>query len=165
MLVPCHDTMPIFMIFRHVLDLHEFKIKVSRCSRPSHDAQMFEFHSHFFHGTQKFNQGHTCDFSTHFGAPEHVHAIHIQIMHIKSPETQIMYKRPNEPEIIPKFSRALIQFYVASVNKIRGGGSVYRFAHKGDTFPLGTTRLVERISGFARGLYQNLSQFSQKLYV
>ena len=38
-------------------------------------------------------------------------------------------------------------------------------AHKGDTFPLGTTRLVEGISGFARSLYQNLSQLSQKLYI
>ena len=34
MLVPCHDTMPSFMIFKRVLELQEFK-----------------------------NQGHTCDFS------------------------------------------------------------------------------------------------------
>ena len=77
MLVPCHDTMPSFMIFRRVLDLHEFKIKVSRCSRPSHDAQMFEFHSHFLHGTYKFTQGRTCDFLTNFGALEHVLVVQI----------------------------------------------------------------------------------------
>ena len=81
------------MISRRVLDLHEFKNQVSRCSRPSHDAQMFEFHSHFLHGTYKFIQGHTCDFSTNFGAPEHVLAVQIWIMHIKCIETQLMYKK------------------------------------------------------------------------
>ena len=43
MLVPCHDTMPSFMIFRRVLDLHELKNHVSQSFRPSHDAQMFNF--------------------------------------------------------------------------------------------------------------------------
>ena len=51
MLVPCHDTMPSFMIFRRVLDLQELKNQVSQSFRPSHDAQMFEFHSHLLHGT------------------------------------------------------------------------------------------------------------------
>ena len=51
MLVPWHDTMPSFLNTRRVLDLHEFKSKASRCSQPSHDAQMFQFHSRFFHGT------------------------------------------------------------------------------------------------------------------
>ena len=72
MLVPCHDTMPSFMIFNRVLDLQELKNQVSQSFRPSHDAQMFEFHSHFLHGTYKFTQRHTCDFSTNFGALEHV---------------------------------------------------------------------------------------------
>ena len=45
MLVPCHDTMPSFMIFRRVLELQELKNQVSQSFRPSHDAQMFEFHS------------------------------------------------------------------------------------------------------------------------
>ena len=77
MLVPCHDTMPSFMIFRHVLDLQELKNQVSQSFRPRHDARMFEFHSHFMHGTYKFTQGHTCDFSTNFGALEHVHVVQI----------------------------------------------------------------------------------------
>ena len=51
MLVPCHDTMPSFMIFSHVLDLQELKNQVSQCFQPRHDAKMFEFHSHFLHGT------------------------------------------------------------------------------------------------------------------
>ena len=85
MLVPCHDTMPSFMIFRRVLDLQELKIQVSQSFRPSHDAQMFEFHSHFLHGANKFTQGHTCDFSTNFGALEHVLVVQILIMHIKCP--------------------------------------------------------------------------------
>ena len=63
-------------------------------------------------------------------------------MHIKSPETLLMYKRQNEPETIPKFNRAVMYFYVAFVKKLKGGvggGSVYRFTLKGGTFPLGTT--------------------------
>ena len=87
MLVPCHDTMPSFMIFSRVFDLQELKNQVSQSLRPSHDAQMFEFHSHFLHGTYKFTQRHTCDFSTNFGALEHVLVVQIWIMHIKCPET------------------------------------------------------------------------------
>ena len=77
MLVPCHDTMPSFMIFRRVLELQELKIQVSQSLRPSNDAQMFEFHSHLLHGTYKFTQGHTCDFSNNFGALEHVLVVQI----------------------------------------------------------------------------------------
>ena len=81
------------MISRQVLNLQEFKNQVSHCFRPSHDTQMFEFHSHFLHGTYKFTQGHTCDFSTNFGALEHVLVVEILIMHIKCPKTQLMYKK------------------------------------------------------------------------
>ena len=79
MLVPCHENMPSFLIFRRVLDLQELKNQVSRSFRPSHDSQMFEFHFHFLHGTYKFTQGHTCDFSTNFGALEHVLVVQIWI--------------------------------------------------------------------------------------
>ena len=77
MLVPCHDTMPSFMIFRRVLELQELKNQVSQSFRPSHDAQIFEFHFHFLDGTYKFTQGHTCGFSTNFGALEHVLVVQI----------------------------------------------------------------------------------------
>ena len=77
MLVPCHDTMPSFMIFRRVLDLQELKNQVSQSFRPSHDAQMFEFHCHFLHGTYKFTQRHIFDFSTNLYALEHVHVVQI----------------------------------------------------------------------------------------
>ena len=77
MFVPCHDTMTSFMIFRHVLDLQELKNQASQSFRPSHDAQIFEFHSHFLHGTYKSTQGHTCDFSTNFDAQEHVLVVQI----------------------------------------------------------------------------------------
>ena len=93
MLVPCHDTMPSFMVFRRVLDLQEFKNQFSQSFRASHDALMFEFHSHLLHGTYKFTQEHTCDFSNNFGALEHVLVVQIWIMHIKCPETQLMYKK------------------------------------------------------------------------
>ena len=71
------DTMPSFMIFRRLLDLQELKNQVSQSFRPSYDAQMFEFHSHFLHGTYKFTQRHTCNFSTNFGALEHVFVVQI----------------------------------------------------------------------------------------
>ena len=77
MLVPCHETMPSFMIFRRVLELQELKHQVSQSFRRSHDAQMFEFHSHLLHGTKKFTQGHTCNFSNNFGAPEPVLVVQI----------------------------------------------------------------------------------------
>ena len=51
MLVPFHDTMPSFMNFRRDLDLQELKNQVSQCLWPSQDAEMFEIHSHFLHGT------------------------------------------------------------------------------------------------------------------
>ena len=77
MLVPCHDTMPSFVIFTRVLDLQELKNQVSQSFRPSHDTQMLEFHSHLLHGTYKFTQGHTCDFSNNFGALEPVLVVQI----------------------------------------------------------------------------------------
>src|SRR6266536_744689 len=84
--------MTTFIIFRRVLNFQKFKNQVSQCSRSSHDAQMFEFHSLFLHGTYQFTQGHTCNFSTNFGAPEHVLAVQILMMHIYCPETQLMFK-------------------------------------------------------------------------
>ena len=41
----------------------------------------------------EIHQGHTCDFSNNFGALEHVLVVQIWIMHIKCPETQLMYKK------------------------------------------------------------------------
>ena len=77
MLVPFHDSMPSFMNFRRVLDLLEFQNQVSQHLRWSHDAEVFEIHSHFLHGTKACTQGHIYDFSTHFGALEHVPVVQI----------------------------------------------------------------------------------------
>ena len=76
-----------------VLDLQELKNQVSQSFWPSHDAQVYEFHSHLLHGTQKFTQRHTCDFSNNFGALEPVLVVQIWIMHIKCAETQLMYEK------------------------------------------------------------------------
>ena len=55
---------------------------------------------------------------------------------------------PNEPGIIPKFSTILLFGLIFLGKKINvGEGSVCRFAHGGDTFPVGTTSLLERSSG------------------
>ena len=103
MLVPCHDTMPSFMIFNLVLDLQELKNQVSQSFRLSHDTQMFEFYSHFLHGTYKFIQTHTCDFSANFGALEHALVVQIWIMHIKCPRTQLMHKNTKRTRNNSKF--------------------------------------------------------------
>ena len=92
-----------FMIFSHVLDLQELKNQVSRSFRPSHDTQMFEFYSHFLHGTYKFTQRHTCDFLANFGVLEHVLEVQIWIMHIKCPETQLMHKNAKRTRNNSKF--------------------------------------------------------------
>ena len=51
MLMPLRDSMPSFMNFRRVLDLLEFKNKVSQCLRPSDDRTVLDIHSRFLHGT------------------------------------------------------------------------------------------------------------------
>ena len=51
MLMPLHDSMPSFMNFRRVLDLVEFKNKVSQCLRLIDDGSVFDIHSHFLHAT------------------------------------------------------------------------------------------------------------------
>ena len=86
-MTPCQ-----FRDFQPCFGFTGIKNQVSQSFRPSHDAQMFEFHSHFLHGSYKFTQGHTCDFSTNFGALEHVLVVQIWIMHIKCPKTQLMHK-------------------------------------------------------------------------
>ena len=40
-----------FHDFQECFGFTGFKNQVSQCSRPSHDAQMFEFHSHCLHVT------------------------------------------------------------------------------------------------------------------
>ena len=90
------------MIFRHVFDLQELNNQVSQSFRASHDAQMFEFHSHLLHGTYKFTQGHTCNFSNNYGALEHVLVVQIRIMHIKCPETELMHKNAKRTQINSK---------------------------------------------------------------
>ena len=56
---------------------------------------------------------------------------------------------PNEPGIIPKFSTILLFGLICVCTKLRREKAVYvcRFAHGGDTFPLGTTSLLEGSSG------------------
>ena len=51
MLMPLHDSMPSFMNFRRILDLLEFKNRVSQCLRPSDGGRVFDTHSHLLHGT------------------------------------------------------------------------------------------------------------------
>ena len=53
-------------------------------------------------------------------------------------------KRPNEPRIIPKFSMILLFGLICPCKKIRREKVMYvcRFAHGGDTFPLGITSFL-----------------------
>ena len=51
MLMPLHDSMPSFMIFRRVLDLIEFKNRHPNVLPAINGALVFEIHSHLLHGT------------------------------------------------------------------------------------------------------------------
>ena len=82
-----------FHDFQACFGYQEIKNQVSQYFQPRHDAQMFEFHFHFLHGTYKFTQGHTCEFSTNLGALEHVLLVQVWIMHIKRTKIQLMYKK------------------------------------------------------------------------
>src|SRR3989337_4549608 len=84
-------------------------------------------------------------------------------MCIKCMENQLMYKRPNEPGIIPKFSIKLLFGLSCLCKKIKAGeGSVCRFAHGGDTFPLGTTSLLERSFGLQEAYTKACPNLSKK---
>ena len=56
-----------------------------------------------------------------------------------------MYKKANEPGIIPKFSTILLFGLIFVCKKLRREKAVYvcHFAHGGDTFPLRTRNLLE----------------------
>ena len=75
MLVPCHDTMPIFMIFRHVLDLQELKNRDSQCLWPRQDGEMVEIILIRSMRPKHAPQEHMYIFSSHFGALEHVFVV------------------------------------------------------------------------------------------
>ena len=72
-------------------------------------------------------------------------------------------KRPNEPGIIPKFNRALIQFYVASVNKIRGEAA-YIVSHTKVTRSLSEPRGLLRESPVLQEAYTKTCPNSAKNY-
>ena len=77
---------------------------------------MFAFHSHFLHGTSKFTQGRTCDFSTNFGALEHVLVVQISIMHTKvtrslSEPRAFLREAPVCKKLIPKLV-PILQFFL-----------------------------------------------------
>ena len=128
---------------------------------------MFEFHSHFLHETYKFTQRHTCDFSTNFGALEHVLVVQIWIMHIKCPETQLMHKMPNEPRIIPNFSTILLFGLICVCKTIKAGEGSVRTSFHTRRWHV-PSRNHEPSWGklqFARSLHESLSQFGQKFTV
>ena len=74
-------------------------------------------------------------------------------------------KRPNEQGIIPKFSTILLFGLICLCKKIRQEKAVYvcRFAHGGDTFPLGTTSLLEGSSGLPEAYTKACSNSAKKI--
>ena len=88
-------------------------------------------------------------------------------MHIKCPETQLMYKkRRNEPRIIPKFSMVLLFGLIWPCRKNKAGEGSVRMSFRTRRWHV-PSRNHEPSWGklrFARSLHQSLSQFSQKNY-
>ena len=72
---------------------------------------------------------------------------------------------PNESGIIPKFSTILLFGLICLCKKLRKEKAVYvcRFAHGGDTFPLGTTSLLEGSSGLQEGYTKACPNSAKKL--
>ena len=71
---------------------------------------------------------------------------------------------PNEPRIIQNFSTIPLFDLICLCKKIKAGeGSVCRFAHGGDTFPLGTTSLLERSSGLQEAYTKACPNSAKKL--
>ena len=66
MLMLLHDSMPNFMNLKQVLDFLQFKNQASQRFSGNQRCTSVQ------HGTQKFTQTDTSDFSTNFGALEHV---------------------------------------------------------------------------------------------
>ena len=94
MLMPLHDSMPSFMNFRRVLDLLEFKNQASQCFAGNQRCPgVWNSFPFLAWDLEIHPRTHTCDFSNNFGALEHVLVVQIWIMHIKCPETQLMYKK------------------------------------------------------------------------
>ena len=74
MLLPLHVSMPTFLNFSRILNLLELQQQVRRCLPESHGAMVFEFHPNSCMGHTHEPMG-TYDFTTHVGAPEHVHVV------------------------------------------------------------------------------------------
>ena len=92
MLVPCHDTMPSFMIFRRVLDLQELK-KPSFSIFPAEPRRPDVCNSFpFLKWDLNMHPMTHVQFPTHFASLEHVLVVQIWIMKIKCPVTQLMHK-------------------------------------------------------------------------
>ena len=76
MLVPCHDTMPSFMIFRRVLELQELKNQVSQLFGRAMTPRCLNFTPISCMGPRNSPKD-TCDFSNNFGALEPVLVVQI----------------------------------------------------------------------------------------
>ena len=65
-------------------------------------------------GPKHAPQGHIYDFSTHFGALDHVPVVQIWMVHIKCLENSVIVQKcPNEPWITPNFNTTLLLIHVA----------------------------------------------------
>ena len=103
-------------------------------------------------------------FSNNFGAVEPVLVVQIWIMHIKCPETKLMYKKRNEPEIVPKFIKVLLFGLIWLCKKIKAGEGSVRMSFRTRSWHV-PSRNHEPSWGklrFARSLHQSFSQFGQK---
>ena len=93
MLVPCHVTMPSFMIFRCVLDLQELKTKFLNHYGRATTPRCLNFIPISCMGPRNSPKDTHVIFWTNFGALEHVLVVQIWIVHIKWPEIQLMYQK------------------------------------------------------------------------
>ena len=93
MVVPWHDTHAKFHDFQTCFGFTRIlKPSFSMFSAEPRCPDVWILFS-FLACDLEISRGHKCDFSTNFGAREHVLVVQIWLMHIKWPETQLMYKK------------------------------------------------------------------------
>ena len=136
------------MNFRRVLDLLEFKNKVSQRFAGNQRCPGVWISFPFLAWDLSMHPRTHIWFSTNLYALEHVHVVQIWIMHINALKTQLMHKNVQTNSENHKNSQntpVVLCWHQKKLKAIRGNG--YRFVPKGGTFPTETIMLVVRSSG------------------
>ena len=152
------------MNFRRVLDLLEFKNKVSQHFAGNQRCPGVWNSFPFLAWDLSMHPRTNIWFLTNLYALEPVHVVQIWIMHINALKTQLIHKNV---QTNPEKSQKLTQHSCCSMltrenflKAIRGNG--YHFVPKGGTFPIETIMLVVRSSGLWEAYTKTCPKWDKK---